>query len=88
MALSSNRASGLPPRQRLGILFHPEADLALLEAWLAVPKMVREARQALGDEGAHALSGGAEAAEQDLIERTTPGLKALAALVEANRPTD
>ena len=37
-----------------GVLFHPEADLALLEAWLAVPEMVREAREALGDEGAAA----------------------------------
>ena len=68
-----------------GVLFHPEADLALLEAWLAVPEMVREARGALGDEGTHALPGEAEAAEPELIERTTPGLKAFAALAEANR---
>jgi GMP synthase (glutamine-hydrolysing) len=69
-----------------GVLFHPEADLALLEAWLAVPEMVREASKALGDTGAHALPGQAEAAEQELIERTTPGLQAFAALAEANRP--
>jgi GMP synthase (glutamine-hydrolysing) len=70
-----------------GVLFHPEADLALLEAWLAVPEMVREASKALGDKGAQALPKEAEAAEPDLIGRTTPGLKAFAALAEANRPT-
>jgi GMP synthase (glutamine-hydrolysing) len=70
-----------------GVLFHPEADFALLEAWLAVPEMVREARKALGDEGAHDLPEQAEAAEPELIERTTPGLEAFAALAEANRPT-
>ncbi|HEX3323864.1 MAG TPA: type 1 glutamine amidotransferase [Solirubrobacterales bacterium] len=69
-----------------GILFHPEADLALLEAWLAVAEMVREASKALGDEGAGALPAAAEAAEPELIERTKPGLEAFAALVEANRP--
>ncbi|HEV7401160.1 MAG TPA: type 1 glutamine amidotransferase [Solirubrobacterales bacterium] len=69
-----------------GVLFHPEADFALLEAWLAVPEMVREAREALGDKGAHDLPAEAEAAEPELIERTTPGLKAFAALAEANRP--
>ncbi len=35
-----------------GVLFHPESDFALLEAWMAVSEMVREARSALGDEGA------------------------------------
>lgn len=69
-----------------GVLFHPEADFALLEAWLAVPEMVREASKALGDNGAHALPAEAEAAESELLERTTPGLKAFAALAEANRP--
>jgi len=64
-----------------GVLFHPEADLALLEAWLAVPEMVQKARAALGDAGAAALPAEAESAEQDLIERTTPGLEAFAALV-------
>lgn len=71
-----------------GVLFHPEADFALLEAWLAVPEMVREARAALGDKGAHDLPAEAEAAEQALIERTTPGLKAFVALVEAHRCPD
>jgi GMP synthase (glutamine-hydrolysing) len=70
-----------------GILFHAEADFALLDAWLAVPEMVREASKALGDDGTHALPEQAEAAEQELIERTTPGLRAFAALAEANRPS-
>jgi len=66
-----------------GVLFHPEADYALLEAWLAVPEMVREAGRVLGDEGAAALPQQAEAAESDLVARTTPGLRAFATLVEA-----
>ncbi len=64
-----------------GVLFHPEADFALLEAWLAVPEMVTEMREALGDEGAHALPEEAEALEAGLIARTTPGLRAFTALV-------
>ncbi len=67
-----------------GVLFHPEADFALLEAWLAVPEMVREASKALGDKGAHALPEEAEAAEPELVDRTTPGLRAFAGLIEAN----
>jgi GMP synthase (glutamine-hydrolysing) len=68
-----------------GTLFHPEADFALIEAWLAVPEMVREARTALGDEGAAALPAQAEAAEPELLARTTPGLEAFAALVASSR---
>ncbi len=64
-----------------GVLFHPESDFALLEAWLAVPEMISEARRALGDAGAAALPREAEAAEADLLQRTTPGLEAFAALV-------
>jgi GMP synthase (glutamine-hydrolysing) len=64
-----------------GILFHPEADFALLEAWLAVPGMAREARDVLGNDGAAALPAEAEAVEPDLVTRTTPGLRAFAALV-------
>ncbi|HWA52707.1 MAG TPA: type 1 glutamine amidotransferase [Solirubrobacterales bacterium] len=64
-----------------GVLFHPESDFALLEAWLAVPEMVHEACQALGDAGAAALPSEAEAAEAELLARTTPGLEAFAALV-------
>lgn len=64
-----------------GVLFHPEADFALLEAWLAVPEMVSEAREALGDNGAAALPAEAEAAEPELVERTTPGLQDFTTLV-------
>jgi GMP synthase (glutamine-hydrolysing) len=66
-----------------GVLFHPEADFALVEAWLAVPEMVHEACEALGDDGEAALSTEAEALESELIERTTPGLQAFTALVVA-----
>jgi GMP synthase (glutamine-hydrolysing) len=64
-----------------GVLFHPESDFALLEAWLAVPEMVHEACEALGDDGAAALPSEAEAAEAELLARTTPGLEAFASLV-------
>ncbi len=69
-----------------GVLFHPEADVALVEAWLAVPKMIDEACGALGDDGAAALPNRASEAEPALVERTTPGFEAFAALVAAHRP--
>ncbi|HEY4780053.1 MAG TPA: hypothetical protein VIH47_10730, partial [Solirubrobacterales bacterium] len=64
-----------------GVLFHPEADLALVEAWLAVPEMIDEAVAALGDDGAHTLPERTAAAEPALVERTTPGFEAFAQLV-------
>jgi len=67
-----------------GVLFHPEADFALLEAWLAVPEMIDEAVAALGDEGASALPGQAEAVEDELVRRTTPGFEAFARMVREN----
>jgi len=67
-----------------GVLFHPEADFALVEAWMAVPEMIEEAVAALGDEGAQALPERAAAAEPALVERTTPGFEAFARLVAAN----
>jgi len=70
-----------------GVLFHPESDLALLEAWLAVPEMAHEALEALGDHGAAALPAEAEAAEAELVARTTSGLRAFADLVGAHRPS-
>lgn len=70
-----------------GVLFHPESDLALLEAWLAVPEMAHEALAALGDEGAAALPAEAEAAEAELVARTAPGLRSFADLVGAHRPS-
>jgi GMP synthase (glutamine-hydrolysing) len=64
-----------------GALFHPEADFALVEAWLAVPEMIEAARVALGDDGVHALPERASAADPALIERTAPGFTAFAEIV-------
>jgi GMP synthase (glutamine-hydrolysing) len=64
-----------------GVLFHPEADFALVEAWLAVPEMIDEACAALGNDGAQALPEHAAAAEAVLVERTTPGFEAFAEIV-------
>lgn len=64
-----------------GVLFHPEADLALVEAWLAVPEMIDEAVAALGDEGEHALPERAAEVEAELTERTAPGFAAFAEIV-------
>jgi GMP synthase (glutamine-hydrolysing) len=66
-----------------GVLFHPEADFALVEAWLGVPEMIDEAVAVLGNDGAHALPARAEAAEPALVERTAPGFRAFAELVAA-----
>jgi GMP synthase (glutamine-hydrolysing) len=67
-----------------GVLFHPEADFALVEAWLTVPEMIDAACEALGNDGAAALPGQANAADPVLVERTTPGFAAFAQLVAAN----
>jgi GMP synthase (glutamine-hydrolysing) len=67
-----------------GALFHPEADLALVEAWLAVPEMIDEAVAALGDEGESALAARAAELEDDLVRRTSGGFEAFARLVAAN----
>lgn len=67
-----------------GVLFHPEADFALVEAWLAVPEMIDGAVAALGNDGAHALPERAAAVEPALVERTTPGFEAFARFVAAN----
>jgi GMP synthase (glutamine-hydrolysing) len=67
-----------------GVLFHPEADLALVEAWLAVPEMIGEARGAHGDDGTPALPDRAAEAEPALVERTAPGFETFAQLVAAN----
>ncbi|HSS34212.1 MAG TPA: type 1 glutamine amidotransferase [Solirubrobacterales bacterium] len=64
-----------------GVLFHPEADYALVEAWLGVREMVDEALVAIGDDGVAALPGRAEALEGDLIQRSTPGFEAFAGIV-------
>jgi GMP synthase (glutamine-hydrolysing) len=64
-----------------GVLFHPEADLALVEQWMATPEMSEEAVEALGEEGASRIA--LEAAELDpgLVTATTPGFEAFASLV-------
>ena len=67
-----------------GALFHPEADVALVEAWLAVPETIDEAVAALGNEGAHALAERAAEAEPALVERTAPGFETFARFVAAN----
>jgi len=64
-----------------GVLFHPEADFALVEAWMAVPEMIDEAVAALGNEGAHVLAERAEEAEPALVARTAPGFEAFAEIV-------
>jgi GMP synthase (glutamine-hydrolysing) len=67
-----------------GVLFHPEADFALVEAWLAQPPMVEQAVAALGNEGESALADRAAELEEELVRRTTPGFAAFAALVAGN----
>jgi GMP synthase (glutamine-hydrolysing) len=67
-----------------GVLFHPEADYPLVEAWLAVPEMLDEALAAVGEEAVAALPGRAEALEADLTRRTAPGFEAFAARVAAH----
>ena len=64
-----------------GVLFHPEADFALVEAWLAVPSMIDEAVAALGAAGEHALPERAAELEAELTERTAPGFAAFAEIV-------
>ncbi|MFL5871963.1 MAG: type 1 glutamine amidotransferase [Solirubrobacterales bacterium] len=64
-----------------GVLFHPEADFALVEAWLEVPAMIAEAVAALGEAGEHELPERAAALEADLVERTAPGFAAFAEIV-------
>ena len=64
-----------------GVLFHPEADYALVEAWLEVPAMIEEAVAALGDAGEHALPERAAELEADLVARTARGFAVFAEIV-------
>ena len=66
-----------------GVLFHPEADFALVEAWMEAPTMVAEACAALGDEGTHALLERAAELEPTLVARTARGFAAFAEIVAA-----
>jgi GMP synthase (glutamine-hydrolysing) len=68
-----------------GVLFHPEADYALVEAWLEVPEMVGEVLAAIGEDGVAALPRWAEELEGALIRRSTPGFEAFAGIVAAAR---
>ncbi|HWC08404.1 MAG TPA: type 1 glutamine amidotransferase, partial [Solirubrobacterales bacterium] len=67
-----------------GVLFHPEADFALVEAWLAEPEMIDEALAAVGEAETARLPGRAEELEEELIARTTPGFELFASLAAAN----
>lgn len=64
-----------------GVLFHPEADYALVEAWLEQRPMIDEALAAIGERGVHELPEQAERFEDELTARTQPGFDAFAALV-------
>jgi GMP synthase (glutamine-hydrolysing) len=66
-----------------GALFHPEADYALVEAWLAIPEMVKEAVATLGEDGEHELPERAASLEAALVQRTAPGFAAFAEIVAA-----
>ncbi len=63
------------------VLFHAEADLELVESWLAVPEMAAEARAALGPDAESILRDQAAEHERDLVSRSTPGFRAFADLV-------
>jgi len=67
-----------------GVLFHPEADAALVEAWMEVPEMVMEAGRAIGLGAAGLLPSQAEELEAELVRRTDPGFRAFAAMVESS----
>lgn len=64
-----------------GILFHPEADGALVDRWLAEPAMAEEARSALGDDAPSQLRRQAAEAEAQLTARSAPGFRAFADLL-------
>jgi GMP synthase (glutamine-hydrolysing) len=70
-----------------GLLFHPEADSALLEQWLAEPQMLSEATEALGPEAATELRRQAHAAEGQLVARSTPAFQDFTSLVASFHPT-
>jgi GMP synthase (glutamine-hydrolysing) len=64
-----------------GLLFHAEADAALVDRWLSEPVMRDEAVAALGPGAEQALHSGAAACEAALVERSTLGFEAFNALV-------
>ncbi len=68
-----------------GVLFHPEADTSLVNAWLAEPEMAEEARAALGPGAPAELRRQAGEAQGPLTDRSTPGFRAFASLAIGNR---
>ena len=60
-----------------GVLFHPEADLALVDQWMATPEMSGEAVETLGSAAAAGIAPEAAALEPALIAATTPTFAAL-----------
>jgi len=74
-------------RNAWGVLFHAEADAALLDRWTAEPAMASEAVSALGPDAPAQLRHQARTAENELIARSTPGFRAFAELVATHHPT-
>lgn len=64
-----------------GLLFHAEADAALIDQWLAEPSMRDEAIAALGTDAPGTLRRQAREAERDLTTRSARGFQAFADLL-------
>jgi GMP synthase (glutamine-hydrolysing) len=69
-----------------GVLFHPEADVALVDQWLATPEMHGEAVEELGEDGPGRIAAEAAELETGLVAATRPGFDAFAALVRDADP--
>ncbi|MBM3664343.1 MAG: type 1 glutamine amidotransferase [Actinobacteria bacterium] len=78
--------SGITPVQAFrtgnawGVLFHPEADAALVDSWLAEPVMRAEAEAVIGPDADAALRHGAARHSGALVDRSARGFAAFAAL--------
>jgi GMP synthase (glutamine-hydrolysing) len=70
-------------RNAWGLLFHAEADAALTERWLAEDSMRTEAETVLGEGAAERIAADARALNDRVIEVSTPGFDAFAALALA-----
>lgn len=64
-----------------GLLFHAEADAALIDKWLAEPTMRDEATTALGADAPATLRRQAHEAEHELTARSTKGFHAFTDLL-------
>lgn len=64
-----------------GLLFHAEADMALVDKWLTEPSMRDEAAAALGADASATLRRQALEAENDLITRSEKSFQAFADLL-------